>query len=197
MSIRVERVGVDDRQYRPQPALRTAIRNALTADRKSFRAAVGRLAADYGFSADRRFEAPDEVSTTGPETLSDSAERLVWRVWVLEGAPIGIVLTGSAYRDNPLLYANRATRRLTGYSLGELTGTNLRRLQGPRTDPESVAQLRTAISNWNATTVEIINYRADGTPFVNRVSLVPVPDATGTVEHWFGIQVAVPDDREA
>jgi PAS domain S-box-containing protein len=193
----VEKLGVDDGQYQPRPALRTAIRDILTADRESFRAAVGRLAADYGFSADRRFETPDAIGATGFETPSDAAKQRLWRVWVLEAAPIGIVLTGSAYRDTPLLYANRAARRLTGYSLRELIGTNLRRLQGPRTDPESVARLRTAIRNWNATTVEIVNYRADGTRFVNRVSLVPAPDATGTVEHWFGIQAVVPGDGEA
>ena len=105
------------------------------------------------------------------------------------------MLTGSAYRDNPLLYANRATRRLTGYALKELRATNLRRLQGPKTDPESVARLRTAISNWNATTVDIVNYYADGTPLTNRVSLVPIPDDTGTVGHWIGIQAALPDAR--
>lgn len=188
-------VGVDDRQCRPNPALRTAIQDALTMEHKSFRTAVGRLAADYGFSADRRFKPLEAVGTTSLATVSDSTERLLWRVWVLEAAPIGIVLTGSAYRDNPLLYANRATRRLTGYTLEELRGTNLRRLQGPETEPESVTQLRTAIRNWNDTTVDIVNYHADGTPFINRVSLVPVPDDTGTVGHWVGIQAPVPDAR--
>ena len=197
MRVHPKRTGVDDGQPRPRPALRTAIQDALTADRESFRTAVGRLAANHGFSADRRFAPVNEVETTGLETPSDSAKRLLWRAWVLDAAPIGIVLTGSAYRDNPLLYANRATRQLTGYSLGELTGTNLRQLQGPQTDPESVARLRTAIRNWNATTVDILNYHSDGTPFTNRVSLVPVLDATGTVEHWFGMQAAVPDDEEA
>lgn len=186
---------MDDGQYRPHPALRTAIQETLTLERESFRTAVGRLAADYGFTADRRFDPPAVVDTTDLAPVSTSTERLLWRVWVLEAAPLGIVLTGSAYRDNPLLYANRATRQLTGYTLEELRGTNLRRLQGPETDPESVARLRAAIRNWNATTVELVNYHADGTPFTNRVSLVPVPDDTGTVGHWVGIQAAVPDAR--
>jgi len=47
----------------------------------------------------------------------------------------------------------------------------------------------------DAITVELCNYRADGSPFTNRVSLVPVPDANGTVEHWFGLRAAVNDDR--
>jgi hypothetical protein len=54
-------------------------------------------------------------------------------------------------------------------------------------------RLRDAVRGWNGITVELCNYRADGTSFTNRVSLVPVPDATGTVEHWFGLQAAVPE----
>ena len=49
----------------------------------------------------------------------------------------------------------------------------------------------------DAITVELCNYRADGSPFTNRVSLVLVPDANGTVEHWFGLRAAVNDDRRS
>ena len=128
-------------------------------------------------------------------TLTAPERRLVWRARALEEAPLGIVLTGAAYHDNPLLYANHATRQLTGYTLSELEGDNLRRLQGPRTDAANVARLREALRGWSSVTVEVCNYRADGTPFTNRVSLVPVPDRNGTVEHWFGLQAAVPGER--
>ena len=77
----------------------------------------------------------------------------------------------------------------------ELEGDNLRRLQGSRTDAANVAGLREALRGWSSVTVEVCNYRADGTPFTNRVSLVPVPDRNGTVVHWFGLQAAVPDER--
>lgn len=186
-----------DRKYGPQSELRTTLPEALVAGRESFRETVERLAANHGFDADRLSTSPETFappaaigSVTGPD------RRLVWRCWTLETAPIGVVLTGPAYQDNPLLCANRATRRLTGYSLGELRGGNLRRLQGPRTDPATVAKLREAIRSWSSVTVELRNYRADGTSFINRVSLIPVPDANGTVEHWFGFQAAVPKPGE-
>ena len=183
-----------ERQPTPRPAIRAALREALTADRESFRGTVGRLADEHGFDAERlatepeTFDCPDAVGSIDPP-----ARRLVWRAWTLEDAPLGVVLTGAAYHDNPLLYANRATRRLTGYSLPALSGENLRRLQGPGTDPETVDGLRDALRGWNEVTVDLRNYRADGTPFTNRVTLVPVPDDTGTVQHWFGLQAAVPE----
>lgn len=180
---------------RPRPELRATLQTALTAEIGSFRETVDRLGTEHGFDTERLATTPDTfdppaaiASTSAPDGA------FVWRAWTLEAAPIGVVLTGPAYQDNPLLYANRATRRLTGYGLAELRGENLRRLQGPRTDSDSVGALREAIRGWSGVTVELYNYCADGTPFVNRVSLVPVPDADGTVGHWFGLQAAVPDE---
>ncbi|MES3161508.1 MAG: PAS domain-containing protein [Halorubrum sp.] len=184
-----------EHQPRPRPELRAALQDTLTADRSLFRDTIDRLASEYGFDAnlDTTPESFDPPASIGD--LSASDRRLVWRAWTLENAPLGVVLTGPAYHDNPVLYATRATRRLTGYTLETLRGDNLRRLQGAETDPATVGTLREALRGWSEITVELRNYRADGTAFTNRVSLVPVPDTNGTVEHWFGIQAAVPDDE--
>jgi PAS domain S-box-containing protein len=187
-------IGVDNLPP-PQPELRATLQETLTADRVSFRAAVDRLATAHGFDADRLATDPDTVALPAGVAADTAAERRwIWRAWTLAAAPLGVVLTGAAYHDNPVLYANRATRRLTGYPLAELRGENLRRLQGPDTDRAAVASLRDALRGWNSVTVDVRNYRADGTAFTNRVSLVPVPDPTGTVHHWFGLQAAVPED---
>ena len=183
-------------QPRPRPELRAALRDALAADRESFWVAVDRLATEHGFDAAGLETTPETFDPPAClRTLAAPERRLVWRARTLEDVPLGVVLTGAAYHDNPLLYANRATRRLTGYTLAELQGDNLRRLQGPRTDAATVAKLREALRGWSPVTAEVCNYRADGTPFTNRVSLVPAPDDNGTVEHWFGLQAAVPDER--
>ncbi|WP_228841695.1 hypothetical protein [Haloarcula sp. CBA1127] len=69
---------------------------------------------------------------------------------------------------------------MTGYSLAALRGENLRLLQGTATDPESVATLQEGIDIWEQRTVELWNYRADGTRFRNRVTIVPL---TGPTAH--------------
>jgi len=182
----------------PRPELRAALETTLTADVGSFRETVDRLGTEHGFGTEQLTTTPDTFDPKGGVTgMSVRDRELVWRAWTLEAAPIGVVLTGPAYQDNPVVYANRATCRLTGYSLSELRGGNLRRLQGARTDPDPVGTLREAIRGWSSVTVELCNYRADGTPFVNRVSIVPVSDADGTVQHWFGLQAAVPDEESA
>ncbi len=128
------------------------------------------------------------------DALSARERRLVWRLWTLDSISLGLILSGPAYADNPVLYATRTVRDLTGYALSDLRGENPRLLQGPETEPGAVADLREAITSWDEVTVELTNYRADGTRFRNRVSLAPLRGTDGTVAHWLGVQGRV--DRE-
>jgi PAS domain S-box-containing protein len=73
--------------------------------------------------------------------------------------------------DAPLLYGSAAFFELTGYSSTEALGKNCRFLQGPATEPSSIEAIRTSISSSSPVTVRIMNYRKDGTPFVNELSL--------------------------
>lgn len=130
---------------------------------------------------------------TGDASIGDRERRLVRRIRVFDDATFGITLTGPAYADNPVVYANRTFRDMTGYSLDDLRGENLRLLQGAETDPGAVADLREALSTWSRATTSLTNYRSDGTPFTNRVTLVPVTDRAGSVVNWLGFQRPVDD----
>jgi PAS domain-containing protein len=153
----------------------------------------------YGLDAALRRRATE----TDPETVDgdrvvagyggpgERERRLVWRLWTLDTAPVGLTLSGPAYADNPIRYATRTLREVTGYTLADLRGENPRLLQGPATEPDRVAALREAVASWNEVTVEVTNHRADGTPFRNRVTLVPLSGADGTVTHWLGVQERV------
>ncbi|SDN10881.1 PAS domain S-box-containing protein [Halogranum gelatinilyticum] len=135
-------------------------------------------------------------SLTDAVDLDERDRRLVWRVRALDEAPLGVTLSGPAYQDNPILYANATFRDMTGYPLTDLVGENPRLLQGPETERAAVEDLREALAIWEPVTVELTNYRKDGTPFRNRVSLVPLADETGTITNWLGIQKAVDGDGD-
>jgi PAS domain S-box-containing protein len=109
----------------------------------------------------------------------------------MDTAPISMVITGPAYEDNPVWYANDAFESLTGYAEADVLGENLRCLQGPETAAEPVATLREATEIWAAAITELQNYRADGTPFDSRVAIAPIPDDTGTISNWVGFQEPV------
>jgi PAS domain S-box-containing protein len=109
----------------------------------------------------------------------------------------GITIADASLPDNPLIYANAGFERLTGYSVSEVLGRNCRFLQGPGTDIEAAAALRTAIREKRAVTVQLLNYRKDGAPFWNRLSITPVLDASGAVTHFIGVQSDVTIEKEA
>jgi PAS domain S-box-containing protein len=112
----------------------------------------------------------------------------------LAEASVGITIA-EADGDRPLEYVNDAFLDQTGYDRADVLGRNCRFLQGPETDPERVAELRRAIEEREPTTVELLNYRADGTPFWNEVTVAPVPDDTGTVTHFVGFQMDVTERK--
>ena len=136
-----------------------------------------------------------DVAAPGPppalEGLDPRDRELLTRVRRFDAGPLGLTLSGPAYQDNPILYANARLRGITGYSLREFRDENPRLLQGPDTEPEAVATLREAIDIWERATVELWNYRRDGTRFRNRVTVVPVPDDSGMISNWLGVQAVV------
>ena len=123
--------------------------------------------------------------------VSDERERreeLETKTRALDEAPVGITITDPAQEDNPMVYVNDRFVEMTGYDREESIGVNCRFLQGPDTEEESVQALREAIDAEESTSVELLNYRKDGTEFWNRVSIAPICDADGTVTHWVGFQ---------
>ena len=115
----------------------------------------------------------------------------------LASAVEGITISDLRLPDNPLVYVNRGFTEITGYSRQESIGRNCRYLQGRDSDPEAVARIREAIAARRPCIVEILNYRHDGSPFWNRLSLTPLRDASGEVTHYIGVQSDVTEEREA
>jgi len=96
--------------------------------------------------------------------------------------------------DAPLVYANESFQRLTGYNPDEILGRNCRFLQGPDTDRAEVRRLHEALRRHEDVSVIIRNYRRDGTPFWNKVSVSPVREPGGQrVTHFIGTQIDVTD----
>ncbi|MBN1583646.1 MAG: SpoIIE family protein phosphatase [Anaerolineae bacterium] len=114
----------------------------------------------------------------------------------IDSASEGITLSDTSRPDNPIIYANKGFERLTGYSSQDVIGRNCRFLQGQTTDPHTVSEIRRAIEQGTECTVELLNYRKDGTPFWNRLSLTPLPDPSGRVTHFVGVQSDITELKE-
>jgi PAS domain S-box-containing protein len=114
----------------------------------------------------------------------------------MDEAPVGITISDPSQPDNPVIYANDAFERITGYPIDEVLGRNCRFLQGEDTDPETVARMRRAVDNGEPVTVEVRNYRRNGEMFWNQVTIAPIYDEDGGPAHFVGFQQDVTDRKE-
>lgn len=100
----------------------------------------------------------------------------------------GITIVDCNQPDFPIIYANQGFVRMTGYSESETLGRNCRFLQGPNTEASAIATLRQAVSQRKSCAVELTNYRKNGEMFINYLSLTPIFDNDGNLQHYVGIQ---------
>ncbi|MCB8840082.1 PAS domain-containing protein [Aurantimonas sp. VKM B-3413] len=114
-----------------------------------------------------------------PEGISTAA---------LAKLPLALVLTNPYLDDNPIVYANRAFERMTRYAAEAAIGRNCRFLQGDETDPDHVRQIGEALKAEREISVDIVNYRADGTRFLNRLMITPLYDQEDKLQCFLGVQ---------
>ncbi|HSG88959.1 MAG TPA: PAS domain S-box protein [Pseudomonadales bacterium] len=112
---------------------------------------------------------------------------------LLQTLPVSVTVTDHLAPDEPLIYGNDHFFDSVGYAADELLGQNLRILQGPDTNAAHVAELGASLSRERGSATRLVNYRADGSPFWNLVTIQPVRDAHGKVTHNIGIQLEIDD----
>ncbi|MDY6936096.1 MAG: adenylate/guanylate cyclase domain-containing protein [Cyanobacteriota bacterium] len=106
----------------------------------------------------------------------------------LEASSVGISIADARLPDMPLIYVNPAFEKITGYSPTEVLGDNCRFLQGKKTKQTDVDRLRHAIRLGKDCTVTLLNYRKDGTPFWNELTISPIYDRNDRLTHFIGVQ---------
>lgn len=104
------------------------------------------------------------------------------------------VVTDPSLPDNPIVFASQGFYKLTGYTPTEVIGRNCRFLQGPSTDPASVAVIRQAVDEGRDAAVCLVNYKKDGTPFWNQFFVAPLRGIDGNVVNYVGVQCEVSED---
>lgn len=89
----------------------------------------------------------------------------VQSVKALSESQANFVLTNPNLPGCPIIYVSPGFLELTRYEAGQVLGKNCRFLQGPGTDPGAVSILRNNLMQGRDSSVCILNYKADGTPF--------------------------------
>jgi PAS domain S-box-containing protein len=96
-----------------------------------------------------------------------------------------MLVTDATLPGNPIVFANQAFIDLSGYTLDELLGQDPHFMNGEGTDPEAIRRYEAAITERRDETLEILQYRKDGSPFRAMLFASPVDDGQGTVTSHF------------
>lgn len=100
----------------------------------------------------------------------------------------GVTISDLTQPDKPLIYVNAGFEALTGYTAAEVIGRNCRFLQGEEHNQEAIPIMRKAMAAGQPCRVIVRNYRKEGPPFWNELSLYPLFADDETLTHYVGIQ---------
>ncbi|OTA99330.1 hypothetical protein M426DRAFT_48584, partial [Hypoxylon sp. CI-4A] len=102
--------------------------------------------------------------------------------------------------DCPIIYVSDNFQNLTGYSQHEIVGQNCRFLQAPDgkveagtkrefVDNGAVFNLKQKIAEGKEVQQSLINYRKGGKPFLNLLTMIPIPWDTSEIRYIIGFQI--------
>eukprot|EP01018_Ginkgo_biloba_P006109 Gb_27146 [translate_table: standard] len=117
---------------------------------------------------------------------------------MLHAGPCGFAVTDALDPDYPIIYVNTVFEVCTGYRAEEILGRNCRFLQcrgpfaqrrHPLVDTMVVSEIRRCVDGGVEFQGELLNFRKDGTPLMNRLHLTPIHGDDGIITHIIGIQL--------
>ncbi|KNA25393.1 hypothetical protein SOVF_007000 [Spinacia oleracea] len=117
---------------------------------------------------------------------------------LLQTTPCGFVVTDALEADHPIIYVNTVFEMVSGYRAEEVLGRNCRFLQcrgpfakrrHPLVDSAVVAEIRRCLEDGIEFQGELLNFRKDGSPLMNRLRLVPIYGDDESITHFIGIQL--------
>jgi len=96
-----------------------------------------------------------------------------------------MALTDPTLPGNPIIFANDAFLKLSGYSMEEVLGQQPHFMNGPQTDARDAARFMESVRADQDDIIETVQYRKDGSRFVATVLLSAFKDDSGRTRNHF------------
>ena len=106
----------------------------------------------------------------------------------------GVMIT-EAEPGYPIVYVNQALCEMTGYSPQEFLGKSPSLLQGEKSDPGVLKELKEKLDHGEIFHGKTYNYRKDGTEFVMEWKIVPIRGISGEIANFLAIQRELLDGK--
>ncbi|MTW19776.1 PAS domain S-box protein [Allochromatium palmeri] len=107
----------------------------------------------------------------------------------------GVIITDTEGR---VQWTNEAFTRISGYPVDEMLGRKPGEiLQGPQTDPDTIARIRAAVAVQQPFSENILNYTRAGEPYWISIDCNPLTDADGQVYGFIAIESDITAQKRA
>jgi len=132
----------------------------------------------------------DELLADRTQQLNRSVEQLRLLSEAMTHLGEGVMITGDQLdRPGPrIIYVNEAMCRISGYQADELVGQTPRILQGNATDPDKLQKIKQDLHSHGVCSIELINYRKDGSPYDVEIYITPLFDTIDNRTHFVSVQ---------
>lgn len=130
---------------------------------------------------------------------SRAQERAQLLETVITSASEAIIIT-KADLDEPgpeIIYVNPAFTDMTGYAPEEVIGKSPRMLQGPDTDKNALAHIKSQLMQGTPYRGEIINYGKSGAPYWVGVSIMPIRNHEGVITHYAALERDITERKQS
>lgn len=148
-------------------------------------------------------EAAFEVLLKAFDHLNTKLERTTKNLWLLEQAIKNdydsILITDLEMVEGgpKIVYVNEGFTKMTGYSREEVIGKTPRILQGPKTDKGTLEHLKQSLLEGHSFFGQAVNYRKDGSEFINQWDIHPIYDDKGELCYWVSYQHDITTKKRA
>lgn len=152
------------------------------------------------FSKDEKsFEALKELFTKMLEKYEQEHEHLQLLESAIRNDYDSILITELNLEEpGPrIVYVNDGFCKMTGWTKEEVIGKTPRILQGPKTDRAVLDKLKKKLEEGQSFFGKAVNYRKDGSEFVNQWDIHPLTDAEGDITHWVSYQHDITERKRA
>jgi PAS domain S-box-containing protein len=135
--------------------------------------------------------------------LTKECERSKKNLWLLEQAIKNdydsILITDLELVDGGprIVYVNEGFTKMTGYNREDAIGQTPRILQGPKTDKGTLAHLKKSLIEGHSFFGQAVNYRKDGSEFINQWDIHPIYNDNGELTHWVSYQHDITTKKRA
>lgn len=119
----------------------------------------------------KRYRNKPDIVTKLQQEIRDEKHSLSH---VAENFKEGVQLIDPYDKGYPILYVNKAFTKMTGYKKDEVVGLKQSFAEGSQTDMQAAGKITKAIEYEQNTTIQILNYRKDGSVFWKEMDIYPL-----------------------